>query len=500
MIIDARQIEPGAVLRSDVCVIGAGAAGITVTRRLRGSGASIMLLESGGLERDEPTQSLYEGAVTGEPMRFFGTSPTPDFMRLRWFGGTTNHWGGWCRPLDVADFERRAHMPGSGWPFGLDHLDRWYADAQEVCELGPYRYDAAWWTEHGAGPAVLDTLQLRSVMFQLSPPTRFGQVYRSELRSADDVTVCLWANVVDLPLDANRVAAADVAVLDGARFRVEASTFVLATGGIEVARLLLACNGDRPAGLGNDHDLVGRHFADHLHLGVPLVLADRDLDLYELAPRAVRSDAGTITQVSAMGALTPTPEMSDALSLQGTGATIDVVATAGAAAEVTPPEVAALLGAFEGAPAREGGLTIRAEQQPNPDSRIRLLRERDRLGVPKVEVDWRLAGADRASLARGLDFFADQLGRSGVALVRTVVGGESALERAVEVGCHHMGTARMHDDPRHGVVDADCRVHGLANLYIAGSAVFPTTGWVNPTLTIVALALRLGDRLIASRR
>jgi choline dehydrogenase-like flavoprotein len=500
VIIDARQIESDAVLRADVCVIGAGAAGITVARRLRGTATSILLLESGGFEQDEPTQSLYEGAVTGEPMRFFGTSPTLDFMRLRWFGGTTNHWGGWCRPLDAADFERRAHVPGSGWPFGRHHLDRWYAEAQAVCELGPYRYDAEWWTERGAGPAALDTPQLRSVVFQLSPPTRFGQVYRAELVSAEDVTVCLWANVVDLALDSNRVAAADVAVLDGSRFRVEASTFVLATGGIEVARLLLACNRDRPAGLGNEHDLVGRHFADHPHLGFPIVLADRDLDLYELASRTVRGEGTTVDEVSTVGALTPTPEASDALALQGLGAIIDVVATDGGAAEIAPAEVGALLGVFEGVAATPASLTIRAEQQPNPDSRVRMVRERDRLGVPKVEVDWRLAGADRDSLARGLDLLADELAAGGIAHVRSEVDGETALERAVDVGCHHMGTARMHDDPRHGVVDANCRVHGLTNLYVAGSAVFPTTGWVNPTLTIVALALRLGDHLIATGR
>ena len=497
MIIDARQVEAGAVLRAHVCVIGAGAAGITVARRLRGTGTSVLVLESGGFELDESTQSLYEGAVTGEPMRFFNTSPTLDFMRLRWFGGTTNHWGGWCRPLDAADFERRDHVPGSGWPFGLDHLDPWYAEAQKVCQLGPYRYDAEWWTERGAGRAVLDTEQLRSVVFQFSPPTRFGEVYRPELTSAADITVCLWANVVDLPLDANRVAAAEIAVLDGARFRVEANTFVLATGGIEVARLLLTCNRDRVAGLGNEHDLVGRHFADHPHLRVPAVVAERDLDLYELVPRSVQGEAGAVERVATIGALTPTRAASDALGLQGLGATIDIVATDGAAPEITVAEAGALLAATERVAVVPSGLTIRVEQQPNPESRVRLLRERDRLGVPKVELDWRLTAADRDSLARGVDLLADQLGRAGVALVRSEVDGQTAHQRAVDVGCHHMGTARMHDDPRHGVVDADCRVHGVPNLYIAGSAVFPTTGWVNPTLTIVALALRLADHLIA---
>jgi len=500
MIIDARQLEAGAVLRTDICVIGAGAAGITVSRRLQRSGATVLLLESGGLERDEATQSLYQGTLAGEPMRFYGGSPTLDSARLRWFGGTTNHWAGWCRPLDPADFDRRPHVPDSGWPFGLDHLDPWYEEAQDVCQLGPYRYDTEWWTERGAGESVLDTTQLRSTLFQLSPPTRFGEFYRSELMSAADITVCLWANAVDLPLDGNRVTAVDAAVLDGSTFRVEASVVVLATGGIEVARLLLACNRDRPAGLGNENDLVGRYFADHPHLTVPVVLTRRDLDLYDIVPRDVRGEAST-PQVLTAGVLTPTPAASQVLSLQGLGATVDLDPPEAASAEITSAEVGALLSAFEnGVGTTPATLQIRSEQQPNPESRVRLLSERDPLGMPKVEVDWRLTSADRESLSRGLDLLADELAHNGLGQVRTEVDGESALERALDVGFHHIGTARMHDDPRHGVVDSDCRVHGLTNLYVAGSAVFPTTGWANPTLTIVALALRLSDHLIESRR
>lgn len=501
MIIDARQIESGAVLRADVCVIGAGAAGITLARRLRGRGRTVMVLESGGVDRDEPTQALCEGTLSGEPMHFYGTQPTLEQMRLRWLGGTTNHWGGWCRPLDEVDFAARSGIADTGWPFGREHLDPWYAEAQQVCDLGPYRYDAEFWTQQGAGPAALDTPQVMSTMFQLSPPTRFGERYRSDLEAAEDVTLCLFANVVDLPLAGDRVRTVDVAVLGGARFQVEAADVVLATGGIEVARMLLACNRDRPAGLGNDNDLVGRFFADHPHLAVPVVLADQDLGLYEISAREVQHDSGAPRKVLAMAALTPRPEVAAALSLQGLGAVLDFSSTVEAGPGIEPHDVGALLTAFEGSTAdRTARLVLRVEQQPNRDSRVRLSTERDALGMQKVEVEWRLSPGDRQSLSRGLDLLADELARIGAGQVQTVPGGGTALERPLDIGCHHIGTARMHDDPLQGVVDANCRVHGLANLYIAGSAVFPTTGWSNPTLTIVALALRLADHLSGPTR
>ncbi len=173
-------------------------------------------------------------------------------------------------------------MPDSGWPFDGTQLGPFYEEAQRICQLGPYRYDAAWWTDRGAGKPVLDTDLLATTVNQISPPTRFGELYRDELERAADVRVCLWANVVDLRVDGERISAAEVAVLHGERFRVAATTFVLAAGGIEVPRLLLASTGERPAGIGNQNDLVGRCFADHPHIdfGVVLTAPARDLSLY----------------------------------------------------------------------------------------------------------------------------------------------------------------------------------------------------------------------------
>jgi choline dehydrogenase-like flavoprotein len=135
-------------------------------------------------------------------------------------------------------------------------------------------------------------------------------------------------------------------------------------------------------------------------------------------------------------------------------------------------------------------LRARAEQSPNPESRLVLQRERDALGTPKVRLQWRLAALDTESVHRSTELVARELGRSlqGRGRVKVSV-------HPIGLPDHHMGTTRMHDDPRRGVVDAQCRVHGLSNLYVAGSSVFPTGGTANPTLTLLQMALRLADHL-----
>jgi choline dehydrogenase-like flavoprotein len=496
MLIDARDLPAGTVLQTDVCIVGAGAAGITMARRLSGRGRRVLLLESGGFEADPATSALASGDLVGEPMGFFGAQPPLETMRLRYFGGSTNHWGGWCHPLERHDFERREHVPDSGWPFDLAHLEPFYEEAQRVCQLGVYRYDLAWWGEQGAGEAVLETDRLGTTVMQLSPPTRFGEVYRDELVAATDVEVCLWANVVDLDLEGDRVTAAEVVVLDGDPFRVEATTFVLATGGVDVPRLLLACTRDRPAGIGNHNDLVGRYFADHPHLNcrVALNATGHDLRLYAVVGTEL-DDPDIPAPAATSAAVIAQPEVAAAEGLPGFGALFNGMAPEDEA-EVTSDDVGGLAAAIAGGmPTTVGMLAVRAEQRPNRDSRVRLGRGRDATGLRVAEVDWRLGADDRAGFARIVDLVADEWGRAGLGRVKTAEEGELVADRTVDIGCHHMGTARMHTDENHGVVDPDCRVYGTANLYVAGSAVFPTYGWVNPTLTIVALAVRLADHL-----
>jgi hypothetical protein len=255
------ELEDGAVLEADVAVVGAGAAGITIARELAGSGLEVLLVESGGLDLDGPTQALYEGESSA------GLPYVPlEVCRQRFFGGTTNHWTGWCKPLDPVDLAPRPWLGLKGWPFGYDGLKRHYHRAQPLVGLGPFRYDGGLWEEIGEDTDPFDVGRL-GLSFWRQPPdvVRFGQAYRADLERAPNVRVLLEANLVEIRPDPGgaTVERLELRHLGGRAARVRARAHVLACGGIENARLLLASDAVLPAGVGNARDLVGRHFTDH---------------------------------------------------------------------------------------------------------------------------------------------------------------------------------------------------------------------------------------------
>ena len=482
MIVDARRVPDGSVIDCDVCIVGAGAAGITIAREILGRPVQVVLLESGWLTPDAKTQSLYAGAATER--RYFDL----DAARSRYFGGTTNLWTGECRPLDAQDFERRDWVPDSGWPFGLDELLPFYREAQSVCQLGAYGYTADDWRAHGVRPMAIERGRVQSYAFQYSPPTRFGDVYRKELREASNVVTYLGANVVDIetPAPPQRVSAVKVACLSGTSFRVAARSFVLATGGIENARLLLLSDRVQAAGLGNGHDLVGRYFMEHIYLD---------------AAADIRAARGAISDFYTSG------HWVDGRRVRGIlGLTPDVrrrehlTNYCGVIVEPRPSLLTRLRNTVAEVRARPAPRTYEVknvmEQAPNPDSRVTLGHDRDRLGCRRTVLRWRLSAIDKSTAHRAHAILGEDLARSGVGRMTSLMGREAdPWPTSVRGARHHMGTTRMHVDPRRGVVDADGRVHGIANLYVAGSSVFPTSGAANPTLTIVALALRLARHL-----
>ena len=481
MIVDAQDVPDDALVECDACIVGAGAAGITIARALLGRRVQVVLLESGRLTPDAETQSLYAGEVIERP--YFPL----DAARSRCFGGTTNQWTGECRPLDAQDFERRDWVPDSGWPFGLDELLPFYGAAQSVCQLGPYAYTAGDWHAHGVRPLAIEGGRITSYAFQHSPPTRFGEVYRDELRRAPNVITYLGANVVDLetPAPPQRVSAVKVVTLAGRSFRVAARAFVLATGGIENARLLLLSDRVQPAGLGNGHDLVGRYFMEHIYLDAAAFIRAPSEAISDFYPSGHWVDGRRVR-----GILGLTPEVRRRERLTNYCGVI-----------VAPSSRLTRLGntiaRFRAPPSpRTWELKTVMEQAPNAESRVTLGQERDRLGCRRSVLRWRLSSLDKFTAHRAHAILGEDLSRSGLGELRSSMGREAdPWPASVRGARHHMGTTRMHADANHGVVDADCRVHGIANLYVAGSSVFPTSGAANPTLTIVALALRLAGHL-----
>jgi choline dehydrogenase-like flavoprotein len=522
MIADAHGVQPaGAVLETDVCIVGGGAAGITVAREFANSRQRVVLLESGATQLDSATQNLYAGTNVG--YSYFD----PASCRLRYFGGTTNHWGGWCMPLDAIDFQRREGFPYSGWPFDRAYLEPWYQRAQEVCQLGPFDYAPSHW---GMDPAKIPRPftgpHFHCGVLQASPPTRFGEAYRTMLQAATQVNVYLNANVVRLVTNESyrEVREALVSTLGGHLFSVRAKLFVIAAGGIENARLLLS-SGPESAGLGNDRDLVGRFFTTHIqyHGGEILVSDDRarfDFDTgpdgvdytgfgraykfvtnFGLAESAMQRFSLPSFKFRLMYALTPLDEGVNAAKRMleakddwsGIKRDLDTIVRdlhRRPAFEERP--------AFsrEGQPVGAVLLRCQSEQFPNPNSRVRLGTERDALGMRKIVIDWRPTAADREKAAATLRLFGAEVGRVGLGRVRSFFREDDVAWPSDMFGDqHHAGTTRMHSNPAQGVVDPNCAVHGVANLYVAGSSVFPTIGGGNPTLTIAALALRLADRI-----
>jgi choline dehydrogenase-like flavoprotein len=311
-----------------------------------------------------------------------------------------------------------------------------------------------------------------------------------------------------------------VRTLDGKEHRVKARCYILACCSIQNARLLLASNRRASAGLGNTHDLVGRYFMEHLEIpSGELVLAKPQATktkMYEIdyGVTKARAELALSAQVQKEHGI-----LNGTASLERGALGEQVLSTF----QFLPPELLKATMAWErggkvgpsplsassptaasaapratSAEPRVYHLMTRQEQAPNPNSRVTLSAEKDAMGMPRAKLDWQLTELDKRSIRTYYMVLGQEMGRSGLGRVQLrdwLLSDDRTWPSFISGGWHHMGTTRMHADPKQGVVDANCRVHGIGNLYIAGAAVYPTAGAANPTLTLVALSLRLSDHL-----
>jgi choline dehydrogenase-like flavoprotein len=528
MIIDARQLNESGNVRGDIAIIGGGAAGISLALELAGRFKDVLIFESGATSSEIETQSLYDGKCVGHDQ------PSLQASRVRFLGGSTNHWMGQCAPLDPVDFEALPDRPYSGWPFDLAALEPFYECAYRYCEINTIE------KEPPKGDPVIGRLlegsESRCTNFRYSPPTRFGERFRSKLNYSDRIKLYLNANVTDIIATENKgaISSLHVRTLNGRKITVIATTFVLCCGGIENARILLNCTGDFANGVGNQHDLVGRFFMDHLFATVGVIVPQREI--YDFGPLQLRHDSATPT----LGVLMNSSEIvrqpgrrgcslfmrpcyncyeadtaekravqspagmafHEIMQYARRGAVPPDVSEKGCSALSEPMAVARVL--YHSLRTRllsEQAIivNVEGEQSPNPASRVTLNSEVDALGMRRVTLDWQIDPLDCNNLYQTTLEFGRSVGAVG--LGRMFIKLERGNELAEISTCwHHMGTTRMHDDPRQGVVDRRCAVHGLSNLYVAGSSIFPTGGRVNPTVTIVALAIRLADHLKATMK
>lgn len=530
MLIDARNLPAAYRLEADLCVIGAGAAGLTLAREFLGTTTRVCVVESGGLDSDAFARSLSQGASLGLPYHDLAST------RDRQFGGTTTTWSGRCVPLDPIDFQARPWVAHSGWPIDSAELAPFYARANAVCDLGDGRYDESLWNDIGLERPDFDPALLTTRFWRIRV-RRFGEVFRRDFAQAENVRVLLHATATALRTTLNAAAIDCLQLLTpaGQTLTVAARRYVLASGGIENARLLLASDDVEASGLGNGNGLVGRFFMEHPKCRVGRIETPAPYRFLEtwrkqfptgqphLWPTIVPSEAvqqrhGILN--SSLGIYYRSlPAVTDA-----------ALAIWEARRRRRMPEhlvrsVLAFLPVVNELPSnlvrrfvrrramiarpQHVYLLLRGEQAPNPDSRVVLSRTRDALDQRRADLDWRLSEIDHRTAGVLTRLFAGEIARLDQGRVTQdawlddpahgwpLPARDGDHHDFLEGGNHHIGTTRMATDPRRGVVDADCRVHGKANLYIAGSSVFPTAGWANPTLTIIALALRLADHLKA---
>lgn len=540
------QIE-GPGLEARVCIIGAGAAGITLASELDGCGFKVLLLEAGQLKADKGLEDYYRG--TASPPH-----PDPTQFRRVLFGGTTGVWGGRCIPYDPTDLEPREHVANSGWPLSYEELARHYPAALRYCDAGD-RFDfsvagslaaprptIAGFTGRGADGS---QIVLNDRIERYSLPTDFGSRYRERIRASRNVSALLGARCLRLHRapGSTRIESAEVIDPAGRRREVRAEVFVLATGGIEVPRLLMLSDPEG-AGLGNQGDCLGRYYMCHFENSLGRVVphgAAVAFD-FERTPDGVycrrqlrfTPEAMKAHRLLNMAFRLHFPSYSDASHGSAVMSAIYLAKSSlipeyrnilASNAEVPPsPTGAHLRNVIFGLPqalrfgyqwlfqirlarrklpytlvANADGsypLEFNSEQTPLPSSRVTLGDEVDCHGLRRVRIDWQVSEEDADAACRGFLLLRDTLERSGTCrLELDEARMRERIRRSPPLGGHHIGTARMAVSERHGVVDTNCAVFGAPNLHIASAAVFPTSSHANPTLTIVAMAVRLAGQL-----
>lgn len=474
------QVAAGEALDFDLCIIGAGAAGITIANKLASAPFNVCLLEGGGIDGDAAGQAFYQGISEGY-------SPLMA-CRVRFFGGTTNHWTGYCRIPEAQDLQPRSWEPLSGWPISRMDLDPYLPEAIETVEI-ENEFDADTWARRREVTTLgLATSELYEDVSLVGPPVKFRTKFRDTIDASRSVTCLLHANVVELmPTEqGNRIQELRLKTPEGAERALRAKVFVLACGGIENARMLLASDSRIPGGIGNTHDLVGRYFSDHVlkESGTAVLMRPTEQPLlYEFGrifePRMKVHPQIRMTLAFAEQVRTPRViiRLAPERPSRATRLMEKVTGFWNEAAQVP----------------RTFRISTFAEPLPLPDNRVTLLDERDALGVRRAKLVYEPSDLELQAAREALKKLARALGSTGKGRVQI---DESALQaKPFDWGFHHYSTTRMHPDPKLGVVDTDGRVHGVENLFVAGSSIFPTAGLMTPTMTIVALSLRLVGKL-----
>ncbi len=543
MLIDGRNITEHQQLETEICIIGGGPAGITIANEFINTKFEVILIESGGLKFDYPVQSLSEGKVISINQSDLKNS------RRRQVGGNAHAWNapidrktaGWrCLPLDKLDFESRDWIPHSGWPFKRQDLEPYYKKAHQICGLGKFNYAMEDWMQPDSSPLFLSSLGLKTTISHYGHSSIFTHYYPQKIQYASNIKTLIYSTVFNIATNdtGKTVTNLDVGSIKGNKFKVWAKIFILAAGGIENARLLLMSNNHNASGLGNQNDTVGRFFMDHPQIDLGLFVPFSR----QFFNRTQLYDIHGVNGSSILGAISLKKQLLVKQKLPNHGIhfyptyhgclaqakksfeTIENNLTQGKIPDKFSHHLHNIiwghkyfvdvifwktwrllsnynLGKWSFVPYEKTRfsalqLTCQLEQIPHPSNRVILTSEKDCLGQPKIELRWRLTNQEINSLNKITAIFQQELNHSGLGYFYQEK--QPSLDFKQLSGYHHLGTTRMHVNPKYGVVNSDCRIYGINNLFAAGSSVFPTGGYANPTLTIVALAIKLADKIKAT--
>ncbi|MGC3947907.1 MAG: GMC family oxidoreductase [Chryseolinea sp.] len=542
MFVDCRKLQNEDILYTKICIIGGGPAGIALAREFKNQNTPVAVIESGGLKPDAVAAQLGEGETEGDPFAALRD------MRHRQYGGMSNRWnvqmhlgriGVRYMPADRIDFERRDWVPDSGWPISYDHLIPFYERASQFCQSGTMDYEATSWETPDARIIKFPSGNVNTRVFKFGPSDVYTKEYTDDLRDSSHTSVYIYGSAAELIPDESgkNIKELRVASISGNKFTMRASLFILAAGGLDNPRIMLMSNSVQPAGVGNQHDVVGRYFMDH-----PLVTTGqlfppnkeviKKLFLYdkrgirgntimgkfELSEEVMRRER-LLNMSAVVFPRTDLHRSPGRMSIDELRHNLGGNAEPGKLlkhiknivrdtpnivgnwyrhsykADIMKPNFAVGEWSLEQDLSKYTKFQIlsQTEQAPHRDNRVVLSRNLDILGYPMAKLINHRRDIEKQSVRRSIEIFADAFREAGMGDLKTeTFFGEPILQLSTH---HNMGTTRMNEDPKKGVVDLDCKVHGLQNLYIAGSSVFPVGGYANPTLTIIALAMRLADHI-----
>ena len=521
MIINFHDMPDETILAADICIVGSGPSGLALAREFLNTKTRVIVLETGGTGYEPLSESLNAGISIGIP--FNGLTEG----RRRQFGGAANTWGAVCVEMDHSDFEHRSWIPGSGWPINATDIAPFYRRARTMVRMSRTDYDAIDWRAFGMQAPAFNPHEIRFSVVGTTPIPNIAKTYFDDFRNATNIQTLLHAHVTELRTTADglTIDQVDIRSLNGKRGIIKARAVVLCCGGIENARLLLMSRGVHQHGLGNTYDLVGRYYADHTISysanivtppGQPLQPIFRSLRRRQsnLRPRlslsAESQERASVLNCMAQivfehpsdGGFRAALALRKAIRFRRapTDLSANLINIISHPKELAGMAIDRYLRGLH--PADENSiprLECRAEQLPDPESRITLSEKVDAFGRPLPIIDWHTNDLEYRTVCHMTNMVSQEFERLRLGRLEPepwiINNDRSSWQTLLHEGFHHMGTTRMANSPRNGVVDVNANVYGVRGLYVAGTSGFPNSGFANGALTMIALSIRLADHL-----